>query len=218
MLGKIIERVESPYSGSITVIERFGRRELVTTDAFGNRFSQSGPIVAKLWAPTLKRILKGYQDPLVLMLGLGGGTLIDIIKTYSKTATINVVELDPIMVELATTYFDINPVEVSIFLDDARDFVFLPKAESFEVICVDLFCHEYVPSFLEDRAWLTQLRRILAPHGTIVVNRLLYGKHKQMSRVYIDKLRGVFYIREVNRLPSRFAASNVLIVCSKHAV
>lgn len=217
MLTKRLAQYHSPFSGTVYVTETFGRREVVTCDRQGNRFTQSGSVVAKIWLPVLTRILKSMEQPAVLLFGLGGATLVDCIRSLRPKSAIDVVEIDPVMLDIAVTYFDFDPSEVNLYLDDARFFVSKPKEDSYDLVIIDLFCHEHVPEFTYEKEWVTHVRRILSDGGRIVFNRLLFGKHRQGTREVLDKLKELVYIESVNMVPSRFACSNMLIVCLKDA-
>lgn len=217
MLAKRLAQYHSPFSGTVYVMETFGRRTVVTCDGQGNRFTQSGSVVANIWLPVLKRILKPMEQPIVLLLGLGGATLVDCIKSLRPESTIDVVEIDPVMLTIAVTYFNFNPSKANLYLDDARSFISKPKEDSYDLIIIDLFCHDHVPEFTYEKEWVTHVHRILSDEGRIVFNRLLFGKHRQATREVLDKLKKLLYIESINMFPSRFACSNMLIVCSKDA-
>lgn len=217
-LSKVLAEVSSPVSGTIRVVERFGRRQIVTRDKLGIEFTQSGAIVGQIWESVIKFHLKKVTTPRVLLMGLGGGTLVDLISSFKPEAAIDVVELDSIMLTLATEFFDLDPMTVNIYVDSAETFVRQLKNEAYDLICVDLFCHSAVPGFIENENWLRQVRRVLSTHGVVIFNRLAFADFGKPSYEFLNKLRTVFTIEEVVKKPSAFFASNILIVCSVSSV
>ena len=214
IFSKVLAEISSPLHGTIYVRERFGRKEIVTRDSSGNEFSQSGPLVAQIWSSVLKDQVSSYARPNILIMGLGGGTLVDMIATYRASSKIDVVEIDPCMLSIATQYFDFNSLEATVYVDSAETFVQFPKEGAYDLICVDLYCHSAVPKFTEGDEWLREVGRILRPNGKAIFNRLAFNGFREPSELFLNKVKTVFTDIEVVKKPSPFFASNMLIVCS----
>ena len=84
----------------------------------------------------------------ILVLGVAGGsvikTLVDEIKFKGK---ITGVEIDPAIIEVANTYFQLNQISnLSIVIDDAFEFVLKTK-ETYDLIIIDIFQDTEMPNF-----------------------------------------------------------------------
>ena len=81
----------------------------------------------------------------VLVLGLGGGGISTYLAHFLPDATIDSVELDPGVIDIAKKYFGIRETSKSRFFDsDGRVFLNRHK-EPYDLIIVDAFTGSYIP-------------------------------------------------------------------------
>jgi predicted membrane-bound spermidine synthase len=102
----------------------------------------------------------------VLLLGLGGGALVKLIRSLGFNLT--VVEIDPRIVSVARKFFDLPP-DVQIELGDARRYLRLTK-DMFDVIVYDVYRGEFLPAHVLTLEALEELKSKLAPGGMVVIN------------------------------------------------
>lgn len=122
-----------------------------------------------------------------LILGVAGGsviaTLYDKIKYKGKTVA---VDLDKEMLHLASDFFLLNKYKNCTFINlDAYDFCKQTK-EEFNLVIVDLFLDDLMPSFIFREEFNNELKIILAPNGTIVINTMFSDKvkaKKQLTKI-----------------------------------
>lgn len=220
-LPKTLDKISSPINGEIFVVEQFGKKKLVI-----GGLTQSGPMAEEIWGRGLeysifdvmpnsfrhpKRIQKLVRDdePLnILILGLGGGSLVKLLNQYFPQAKITGIEIDPIMVKLGRQYLDLASAKnLKIVIEDAN--VFLQKRlndELFNLIFVDMYLGDRVPEFLENEIFLRNLKNLLTKNGIVVFNRLYYKNHIFTHRFFLDKLAKIF-----DDLNSKKIISNILI-------
>ncbi len=108
----------------------------------------------------------------VLMLGLGGGAIAAYLARFIPAATIDIVELDPGVIDVAKTYFGIRETSTAhLYESDAR--VFLNRhSEPYDIIMVDAFTGSYIPFHLMTKEFYGLVRNRLAPHGVAAFNIL----------------------------------------------
>ena len=109
----------------------------------------------------------------VLMAGLGGGTLATALATLLPEVRIDVVEIDPAVVEAARTYFDFQETErVRVHIRDARVFVkrALQRDRQYDLVILDAYSGDYIPEHLMTAEFLDETRRLLAPGGAVAAN------------------------------------------------
>jgi len=215
-LGSItLETVNSPINGQIAVLEDlFGRREMVAGGV-----EQSGVLVKKIWEKVLnfkflilrQRLPQNFK---CLILGVGGGTLIQMIFKSFPQAEITGIEIDPQMINLGKKYFGLGEIpNLKIFLDDALEKIQDLEFREYDLILVDLYCGQEFPAEAESEIFLKTLEKILTPRGVVIFNRLNYNrKHQQKTSSFAQKLAKVFpAVKEIktefNRL---FLASSAL--------
>ena len=112
----------------------------------------------------------------VLVLGMGMGSIPHLLEhTFQKKEYVyTLVELDPVVVELAQKY-TLPLLRSKYFLEvgDAYNFVINnSKSKLYELICVDIFIDENTPSLFETAEFLSKTKQLLAPKGLLVYNRL----------------------------------------------
>ncbi|MCA8831805.1 spermidine synthase [Hymenobacter pini] len=165
----LARRVPSRYSPGLVVREHQGRKVLDTQYA---NYSY-GPLQQVL-RYALLHVAPGSADAPVLVLGMGGGGIIELLRQErSHTGPITAVELDPAVVEVAATEFNIRP-DAALQIVCADAFAWLPTAPtaSYALIVVDLFLDLLLPRQLSEPGFWQHLRRVLRPGGTVVLNTL----------------------------------------------
>ena len=128
----------------------------------------------------------------VLMLGLGGGAIPAYLARFIPAATIDIVELDPGVIDVARTYFGIRETSAAhLYESDAR--VFLNRhSEPYDLILVDAFTGSYIPFHLMTKEFYRLVRDRLAPHGVAAFNILpavkLFDSNVRTLKVAFDNV------------------------------
>jgi len=106
----------------------------------------------------------------VLIIGLGGGTLPRFFHAHFPQMTMDVVELDPDVVNVAKEYCGFEEdARMHVFVEDGRDFI-EGAAGGYDVIILDCFDAEAIPPHLATLEFLSAVRRALTPEGIVVAN------------------------------------------------
>jgi spermidine synthase len=124
---------------------------------------------ADVWDAMLPR----HHPEHVLILGLGGGTMAQLLTARFGPVPITGVEHDPAVVWLARHAFGLDRMpHVRIVLDDA--FAFVERAtdatERYDTICVDLYTAGKMAHGVLDPTFMRHLAHILSPGGSIMFN------------------------------------------------
>jgi spermidine synthase len=109
----------------------------------------------------------------ILIVGLGAGVLSQWSAHYFPDATVDSIELDPEVVEVARKFFAFEEGEKQrVFIRDARVQikVFRDQRTKYNVIMLDAFRGGYVPPHLATTEFFEECRDILSPEGDLVVN------------------------------------------------
>jgi hypothetical protein len=102
----------------------------------------------------------------VLLLGLGGGTVVKLMRSIGLDPT--VVEIDPRIISVARKFFNL-PSDVRVELGDARRYLRLTQG-MFDVIAYDVYRGEFLPAHVLTLEALGELKSKLAPGGMLVMN------------------------------------------------
>ncbi len=109
----------------------------------------------------------------ILVLGLGGGSIPRVYAKLYPKATIDVVEIDPAVVQVAAEWFDFKAsANVKVHVKDGRQFVKQAGVfkQSWDLIVLDAFNGDYIPEHMMTREFLEECKAILTPNGTLVAN------------------------------------------------
>jgi spermidine synthase len=149
-------------------------------DARHLRFDHSHQSAIALDDPYASRIL--YPDYLhlavaanpdaerVLVLGLGGGAITKRMWRDYPEMTIDSVEIDPAVVDVARDYFGLPEDERSrVFVEDARRYI-QRTSETYDIIIIDAYYADSLPSHLTTREFLSEVDERLAPGGVVAYN------------------------------------------------
>ena len=140
----------------------------------------------------------------VLVAGLGGGTLPTAFASLLPEARVDIVEIDPAVVDAARTYFGFQDNErIRVHVRDARVFVkrALQRGDRYDFIVLDAYGNDYIPEHLMTAEFLKETRDLLSPGGVVAANTFstsrLYDHESETYRVVF----GSFFnlrLRETN--------------------
>lgn len=106
----------------------------------------------------------------VLVLGLGAGSIPVYLHRFLPDATIDTVELDPGVIDVAKKYFGLRETK-NFHLIEGDGRVFLNRhTEPYDLIFIDAFTGSYIPFHLMTKEFYQLLRNRLAPHGVAAFN------------------------------------------------
>jgi spermidine synthase len=106
----------------------------------------------------------------MLIVGLGGGTLPRFFHSQFPRMVVDVVELDPDVLALATEHCGFREdARLRAHVEDGRDFI-KAHGDAFDVIVLDSFSAEAIPSHLTTLEFLGEVRRALVPDGIAIAN------------------------------------------------
>ncbi|HTQ99821.1 MAG TPA: fused MFS/spermidine synthase [Candidatus Acidoferrum sp.] len=150
----------------------------------------------KLVFPYAKMVLSStlVQDnpKRILIVGLGGGTLVHTYSTLFPAAQIVIAEIDPAVTKVAQTYFDFKTTDkISVAEEDGRIYVKRAglKGDKFDLVVLDAFNGDYIPEHLMTAEFLEEVKKLLPPTGMLVANtfsssRLYSAESQTYAKVY----------------------------------
>lgn len=160
--------------------------EMLLADPNGPGLAYSDALhIAPLIRPDTRR---------VLILGLGGGTAARQFTHYYPHVTVDAVEVDPMVVEVARRYFHVQPgPRLRIHVGDARTFVKQAR-EKWDLIIMDAYSTnrygDTLPPHLATREFFQELSTKLTEGGIVhfhcayTNSKLMDAMHKTMGSVF----------------------------------
>jgi len=114
---------------------------LYSNGVLHSQFNPNHPISGAIWDLLLLPGFCADQSPKnILVLGLGGGTLVHLIRQFFPAAHITCVEIDKTHIQIAKRWFKIPQKHISLIEGDAYDYLRSSK-DVFDWIVDDVFQH-----------------------------------------------------------------------------
>ncbi|SJN55228.1 Spermidine synthase [Vibrio ruber DSM 16370] len=109
----------------------------------------------------------------ILVIGLGGASIPNVLTQLYPDAEMDIVELDPGVVKVARDYFHFQETpQTSVAVADGRVFVkrALLRKKKYDFIILDAFTGDYIPEHLMTREYLQEVQRLMTEDGVLVAN------------------------------------------------
>jgi len=130
---------------------------------------------------------RNIQNILVLGFGLGSiPTMLE--KNFGKKYDYTAVEIDESVIYLASKYaLPQLDSKVEIICANAYSFV-MQCQQKFDLICMDVFLDDTVPSEFEQSDFLEKLKTLINPEGILLYNRMIFRpKARRKTEIFFDK-------------------------------
>lgn len=132
----------------------------------------------------------------VLMIGLGGGSLVTAIRALYPDAVIDSVEIDPAVVKVATEYFYFKPdAKQQVIIGDGRNIVRRAGLDkkTYDIVFLDAFDKRYIPEHMLTLEFIAEMKAILAPGGVVAANTASGGALYAYESQAYAQVFGLFY-------------------------
>jgi spermidine synthase len=208
---KVIYQKKSPYNTVVVTEDDQGMRTL----RFDGGVRQSVVKVGDpdhLELPYARAMVSGLalcpEPKWVLVVGLGGGTIPSFLRKHYPKTQIDVVDIDPVVVEAAKQFFGFREdATLKAYVQDGRKFI-EERLNVYDVIFLDAFGSEDIPYHLATREFLEAVRRAITAQGVVLGNiwsRGLNPLYDSIVRTY-QEVFDELYILDV-----RGAGNKILI-------
>lgn len=203
---KILDSVKSKFNGNLRVVKSLG----LGTYIQANGLTQSGGVVETIWKSTLGRVNQISKNKVsindICILGVGGGTLIKLLRKKYKDSNIIGYEIDEKMISLGKRYLNLDDYNADIRIEDVNN-VKLDK-NSFDLLIVDMYSGDNFPKEFEDIKFLNKIKNSVKKNGLIVINRLYYGDKRPDTVKFGHKLEKIFKI-----VTWHYPVANLMFIC-----
>jgi spermidine synthase len=160
--------------------------------------------------PTAASIYPAGSD--VLLLGLGGGTLIQQFERLHFN--VDVVEIDPRVKDVAIEFFFIDPA-THIMIDDARHYVNTCE-KKYDIVTLDLFLNETPPTHVLTVESFAKIKTLLKPGGMVMMNFYGYvsGDKGRASRCILKTFEAAGYYVDLLATPGPESNRNLIFLAA----
>ncbi|MDD5760236.1 MAG: fused MFS/spermidine synthase [Desulfobulbaceae bacterium] len=113
-----------------------------------------------------------------LFIGMGIGAMPRFMAKHFPENTIEIVEIDPAVVNIAKEYFSFKELgQMTVKVEDGRQFIKRSK-KGYDIVFLDAYQGETIPFHLTTREFLQEVKARLNPGGVVVSNILSPKKNK----------------------------------------
>jgi len=182
-----------------------GSRRLYTNGVFHSQYNPNNPVTGNVWDLLLLPVFfyRPGEIKRVLMLGVGGGAVIQQLNYFIKPEAIIGIEYDAMHIDIARRFFDVTQENVTLHHADAVEWIEAYQGPKFDMIIDDLFGEfdgEPSRAVEVNSQWARKLISNITSQGMVVCNF-----------ISPRELKGSAYIQDgllQNRIKSRFMLSN----------
>jgi spermidine synthase len=137
------------------------------------RVTHSGGSLREVWRQAFDALaIARHPRERVLLLGLGGGSALELLRERGVRAAVDAIELDPEVVRLARARFGIERWQpLAIHVADALVWIDQPGPR-YDMVLVDLFVEDVIPPLAREEGFVRALAARLAPGGLLLFNQL----------------------------------------------
>ena len=178
-----------------------GSRRLYTNGVFHSQYNPNNPVTGNVWDLLLLPVF--FYNPgeikRILMLGVGGGAVIQQLNYFIEPEEIVGIEYDPVHIDIAQRFFDIKQDNVSLHHADAVKWLEDYRGPKFDLIIDDLFGEvDGEPSRAVEvtNKWARKIFSNLSKQGMVVSNFIspkeLKGSAYVQDRLLQSRIKSSF--------------------------
>jgi spermidine synthase len=141
----------------------------------------------------LPRLRLSEEKKSVLIVGLAGGTISNqLINYYGDGLTIDGVELDDKVIDIAYQYFDLAKPNLTVHNQDGAMFLRQTEKE-YDLIILDAYQRElYIPWNLTTQEFWKAIQEKLKPDGILALNASVTSRESEVLESIINTIASVF--------------------------
>lgn len=200
-------------------------RRLYTDGVFHSQYNPDHAVTGGIWDILMLPALLYPKNSIkrVLVLGVGGGAVIHLLRRYIKPDEIIGIELNAVHIMLAKRYFGITKKSAQLIQADAIKWVANYSGPRFDLVIDDLFGEkegEPVRAVKANIVWLEKLNCLLSDEGLLVMNFISSNDLKNSAAISYKKISSLFvssfkftlnhYVNAVGAFLKKNASSKML--------
>ncbi len=167
---------ERATGGTRYQVRQAGRSmRLYTNGVLHSQYNPGRPLTGSVW--DLLFLPAFFYSPgnirRVLVLGVGGGAVIQLLRRFVQPDSVVGIELNPVHLSVARRFFAVKGKDVQLIKANAVDWIKRYQGPPFDLIIDDLFVDadgEPQRAVFPDQAWVCSLVGCLSREGMIVSN------------------------------------------------
>lgn len=215
---EVIYKVESKHNKMLEVI-KIGNTLKLRVNGIDQSVSFSSRSSERYYWGRLVEIIKEQQPEAkkVLLLGLGGGTIVHLL--FRKFPDINIVsiEIDPEVIKISKKYFNADKIpNHRIINEDALRVVVEPEEhglspKEFDVVIVDILAGKKFPDLGKTGNFLAAVKNMTRSGGLVLFNRLYTDDHQEDVDLFQEYVSNFFKDIKEETIAGQTNSDNIII-------
>jgi spermidine synthase len=169
---KVIYQKKSPYNTVVVTEDDQGLRTLLFDSSGVQQSVVKVGDPDHLELPYARAMVSGLalcpEPKRMMVVGLGGGSIPSFLHKHYPQTQIDVVDIDPVVVEVAKQFFGFREdATLKAYVQDGRQFI-EERLNVYDVIFLDAFSSEDIPYHLTTREFLGAVRRATTAQGVVL--------------------------------------------------
>jgi len=169
-------------------------RRLYSNKVFHSQYNPNKVIQGGIWDLLYLPAFSLDEDKIqrILVLGVGGGTVLQQLNKYIRPRKIVGIELNPVHLQVAKKFFGLKYKSFQLIEADAIKWLADYNGEKFDLIIDDLFGHhdgEAERAITVNKKWSEALLNHLNPEGMLVVN---FGSNNELKNSALVAYKKIF--------------------------
>lgn len=206
---KSLKKYYSQLFGTVEVVQKYNGEKMLTINSYPQSVStQDKSINQSYWSCVRDQTIRFCQDkknPGVLLLGLGGNTIPNLISKTNPEIYFTIVEIDKAVIQACRDFFYLDKLpNYQLIQTDAYKLLEEKNAfkNKFDVIIVDVYIGKppFVALESSQPGFISQVQKRLKPNGLIIFN---WPGHNGEAREDSIKLQN--YLRTIFRQVNSFS-------------
>jgi spermidine synthase len=131
----------------------------------------------------------------ILMIGLGGGGLVNTLSFILPNSHIDMVEINPKMVEVSKKFFHLKETEhIKVFMEDGVEYIRNVSNNhiKYDLIILDAFVDYKIPQQFVNLEFMKLLKNILSSNGVVAIN-IMHSEDLALESKLFAQIFGNFY-------------------------
>ena len=172
-------------------------RRLYTEGVFHSQYNPDHEVAGGVWDVLMLPVFFYPPETIkrVLVLGVGGGAVIQQLQRYIKPVEIVGIELNPVHIMVAKRFFGVTSKSAQLIQADAINWIENYSGPPFDMIIDDLFGErdgEPLRAVKANKAWFEKLNAHLSPEGVLVMNFISANDLKNCAALSYKKVSAYF--------------------------
>ncbi|MFK7794679.1 MAG: spermidine synthase [Gammaproteobacteria bacterium] len=204
-------------SNKYKVTNAGGAVRLYRNKVLHSQWNASKPVSGKLWDLFLLSSFDGKM-PInkVLVLGAGGGAIINLIHHFFPKCHVDAIDLDDTHLYIAKKYFKVSNKHCTLIHDDVKSWLAINRDKKYDLIIDDVFFEsDNIPyrSVQVQAHWVESLLKRLKKQGALVIN---FADKKEWAKSYQQLTRRRLTSKYQFAMATHYACENKIVHISKN--